>query len=203
MTKLTWAAPERNKQPILAVLERVLPNRGTLLEVASGTGQHAAHFAAHLPHWLIQPSDVDAANLDSIEARRAEQALPNLLPPLRIDVCDPDWLIAPVEAVYSANLVHIAAWAAAIGLLAGAARHLKLGGLLIVYGPFRVAGSHTAPSNQRFDDELRQRDPRFGVRDIEAVEQLARDHGLVLRERVEMPANNQLLVLERGVEAVA
>lgn len=197
MTKLTWAAPERNKAPLLAVLEQVLPASGTLLEVASGTGQHAVHFARHLPSWTIQPSDVDADNLVSIEAWVREANLPNLRLPLQLDVCDGDWDVAPLDALFNANMIHIAPWEVAVGLLSGAARHLLPGGLLIMYGPFRIGGQHTAPSNQAFDDSMRQRDVRFGVRDLEAVVTLAEQHGLALQERIEMPANNQVLVFKR------
>ncbi len=197
MTKLTWPAPERNKQPILQVLERVLPDVGTLLELASGTGQHAAYFAEHLPGWTVQPSDVEEPNLASIRAWVHEARLPNLREPIRIDVLDEDWGVAPVDAIYNANLVHIAPWEAAVGLLRGAARHLQPTGQLIIYGPFRISGQHTAPSNQSFDEDLKRRDPRFGVRDLEAVLELARAQGFELRERIEMPANNQTLVLAR------
>jgi SAM-dependent methyltransferase len=185
VTKLTWPAPERNKQPILSVLQRVLPERGTLLELASGTGQHASYFAQHMPGWTLQPSDLEAANLASISAWVRESALPNLLEPLSID------------AIYNANLIHIAPWEAAMGLMRGAARHLLPHGVVVLYGPYRIAGQHTAPSNASFDDDLKRRDPRFGVRDLEAVVDLAAQNGLELRERVEMPANNQTLVLSR------
>jgi hypothetical protein len=194
VTKLTWAAPERNKAPVLAVLQRILPQTGTLLEVASGTGQHAVHFAQNLPDWIIQPSDVDADNLASIQAWAREANLPNLRLPLQLDVCNADWNIAPLSAIFNANMIHIAPWQVAIGLLGGAGRHLLPGGFLIMYGPFHIGGQHTAPSNQSFDDSLRQRDPRFGVRDLEAVVTLAQTHGIALQERVEMPANNQALV---------
>ena len=197
MTKLTWPAPERNKQPILSVLRRVLPGGGTLLELASGTGQHASYFAQQLPNWTFQPSDLEDANLASISAWVRDSALPNLLEPLRIDVCDDDWAVPSVDAMYSANLIHIAPWEAAVGLVRGAARHLLPHGVLVLYGPYRIAGQHTAPSNQSFDEDLKRRDPRFGVRDLEAVVSLAAQHRLELRERVEMPANNQTVVLGR------
>jgi SAM-dependent methyltransferase len=126
-----------------------------------------------------------------------ESALPNLLEPLRIDVCSDDWAVPRFDAIYNANLIHIAPWEAAIGLLRGAARQLLPHGVLVLYGPYRIAGQHTAPSNQSFDEDLKRRDPRFGVRDLEAVVSLAAQHRLELRERVEMPANNQTLVLGR------
>ncbi len=196
-TKLSWPAAERNKAPILAVLTRVLPSTGTLLEVASGTGQHALYFAEHLPGLTWQPSDIDPANLASISAWSAEAQLRNLLPAVRLDVCESDWPVAEVSAIFNANMIHISPWECTAGLLRGAARYLVGGGPLVLYGPFRVGGAHTAPSNARFDDDLRQRDPRFGVRDLEAVVELAREQGLILQERVEMPANNQMLVFRR------
>lgn len=197
MTKLTWAAPDRNKHAILAVLERVLPASGTLLEVASGTGQHAVHFARHLPDWIIRPSDLDRANLASIESWREEAGLPNLREPIALDVCDDDWGVGALSAIYCANLIHIAPWEATLALLRGAGRHLAAEALLVLYGPYRIDGQHTAPSNRAFDETLRERDPRFGVRDLETVLTAAAQHGLELRERVEMPANNQTLVLRR------
>lgn len=198
MSKLTWPAAERNKQPILRELQRLLPPRGTLLELASGTGQHASFFAEHLPQWELQPSDPDPTNLSSIEAWRSETGLPNLRPALSIDVCSDDWGLPPVDAIYNANMIHIAPWEVALGLLRGSARHLKASGMLIVYGPFRIGGQHTAPSNQAFDESLRAKDPLFGVRDLEAVLEVAEAHGFRLDERVEMPANNQLIALTRG-----
>jgi SAM-dependent methyltransferase len=198
MTKLTWPAAERNKQPILEVLQRVLPPSGTLLEIASGTGQHAVHFARHLRDWVVQPSDVDPDNLASIRAWRVEAALPNLREPLHIDVCRDDWQVPQVSAIYNANLIHIAPWQAALGLARGAARHLLPGGVLIVYGPFRMGGAHTAPSNAAFDASLRERDARFGVRNLEDLLAAAEPHGLTLTQRVEMPANNQTVVLTRS-----
>jgi hypothetical protein len=200
VTKLTWAAPERNKAPVLAVLQRVLPPTGTLLEVASGTGQHAVHFAQHLPDWIIQPSDVDGDNLASIQVWARETNLPNLRLPLELDVCDVEWNVAPLGAIFNANMIHIAPWEVAVGLMSGAGRHLLPGGLLVMYGPFRIGGQHTAPSNHAFDETLRQRDVRFGVRDLEAVVALAQPQGITLQERIEMPANNQVLVFARTGE---
>jgi hypothetical protein len=165
--------------------------------LASGTGQHAAYFAQHLPSWTFQPSDLEPANLASIAAWLRECALPNLRDPLSIDVNAEDWQVGQVDAIYNANLIHIAPWEAAVGLLRGAARYLLPHGLLVIYGPFSIAGQHTAPSNQSFDEELKRRDPRFGVRDLTSVVSLAQQHGLELRERVEMPANNQILIFGR------
>jgi hypothetical protein len=197
VAKTVWAAPERNKAPILNVLRRVLPPQGTLLEIASGTGQHAAYFAEHLPAFVIQPSDVGQENLESIRAWVEECGLANFRLPLHLDVLAPSWGLSRVEAMFCANMIHIAPWECAISLLAGAGEHLLDRGVFVLYGPFRVGGEHTAPSNAAFDADLRGRDPRFGVRDVEAVVALGEHAGLVLTERVEMPANNQCLVFVR------
>jgi SAM-dependent methyltransferase len=192
--KLTWPAPERNKGPILEVLERVLPRSGTVLEVASGSGQHVVHFASRLPQLEFQPSDVDENNLASIRAWVREAGLANLHEPVRLDVLDKVWPVQRVAAVFNANMIHIAPWCCAEALIEGVGRHLAPGGVFVLYGPFRVGAAHTAESNRDFDEDLRRRDPRWGVRDLEAVAALASDRGLVLTERVPMPANNQCLV---------
>jgi SAM-dependent methyltransferase len=196
--KQVWPAPERNKEPILQVLRRVLPSTGTLLEIASGTGQHAAHFAAHLPGWIVQPSDVDPENLESIDAWVTDAQLPNLRRPFRLDVLAAEWGVGRVDAVYSANMIHIAPPACTEALLAGAGRHLHAGGRFVLYGPFRVGGEHTAPSNAAFDADLRNRNPGFGVRDLEAVQASASAADLSLIERLPMPANNFTLIFERA-----
>lgn len=175
----------------------MLPSSGTVLEVASGSGQHAVHFAQHLAHLIFIPSDVDPTNLASIRAWVQEAALPNLHGPLEIDVRCPAWGIDEVDAIFNANMVHITPWECTHGLLEGAAKHLRPDGLLVMYGPFRIAGAHTAPSNLEFHDELQRRDPRFGVRDLEAVSSLGEDAGLCFSGRYEMPANNQCLVFQR------
>jgi SAM-dependent methyltransferase len=195
--KQCWPAPERNKDAILAVLARVLPPRGELLEVASGSGQHAAYFARELPALTFQPSDVDPENLASIRAWVREARLPNLREPLALNVLADDWGVGSVDALFNANMIHIAPWECCLGLLRGAARHLRPEGVLVMYGPFRVGGAHTAPSNESFDAGLRARDPRWGVRELEGVVSEAARLGLSFVERVEMPANNQSLVLRR------
>jgi SAM-dependent methyltransferase len=192
--RLHNAAAERNRQPILEVLQRTLPASGRLLEIASGTGQHAAHFGAALPGWCWQPSDRDDSAFASIQAWT--ENLPNVLPPLRLDVTDSEWPVAGADAVYCANMIHIAPWEACLGLMRGAACCLVPRGLLILYGPYRIEGEHTAPSNAAFDADLKQRDPAWGVRDLEAVAEAAAAQGLALRERIAMPANNQMLVFE-------
>jgi len=197
MTKATWPAPERNKAPILEVLRRVLPKSGTLLEIASGSGQHAAYFAENLPELRVLPSDVEPENLASIRAWVHEAGLSNLSEPLSLDVRAEDWAVGEVEAIFNANMIHIAPWECAVGLISGAGRHLGPRGVLVISGPFRIGGAHTAPSNASFDEGLRARDARWGLRDLEAVLALAEQAGLRFVERVEMPANNQTLVFAR------
>lgn len=189
-------AVARNRDPILEVLRAHLPARGRLLELASGSGEHALHFARALPGWEILPSDRDADELASIEAWR-EEGPPNLLPPVRIDALDPDWPVEPVDAMLAINLIHIAPWAVCVALMQQAGRLLASGGLLFTYGPYRVGGAHTAPSNEAFDAWLRDRDPAFGVRDLEAVTAEAERNGLALAETIAMPANNFTLVFRR------
>ena len=194
---LTAPAVARNREPILAVLRRVLPAQGTVLEIASGTGEHAVHFAAGLPHLTWQPSDHEARALRSIAAHRAASSLPNLLPPLELDATTPVWPLARADAIVSINMIHIAPWAAALGLAAGAARLLAPGSALFLYGPFKVDGHHTAPSNASFDASLKAQDPQWGVRDLGEVADLARHHGFDLIERVAMPANNLSVIFRK------
>lgn len=192
-----WPAPERNKQPIFEVLERVLPERGRLLELASGTGQHAVYFANSLLGYTIQPSDSDPENLATLRRRVALAANPRLLPPLALDVTGP---LPEVDctAVFCANMVHIAPWAASVGLFRVSAHVLAPNGLLVTYGPYSFHGEHTAESNARFDRSLRDRNPEWGVRDVDALETVARAHGFALGETHALPANNFALVWTRG-----
>jgi len=205
MTRLDAPATQRNRDPILAVLSRWLaqpieaPKSTSIdvLEVASGTGQHAVFFAQALPHLRWQPSDLDPDSLASIEAWRAEARLENVAPALRLDVRDRDWGVGPVGALFNANMIHISPWSVAEGLFAGAGRVLAVEGLLLIYGPFRIGGRHTAPSNEAFDADLRRRNPEWGVRDLERVVLLGESSGLRLLETNDMPANNKLLVFRR------
>jgi hypothetical protein len=194
---LTSPAVARNRDPILAVLRRVLPARGTVLEIASGTGEHAVHFAAALPQLTWQPADLDPDALGSISAYRARAQLPNLLPPLELDAAAAVWPVTSADAVVSINMIHIAPWTAAEGLMAGAERILSRGNVVYLYGPFKENGRHTAPSNAAFDTSLRGRNPEWGVRDVGEVAELARRHGLALVERIAMPANNLSIVFRR------
>jgi SAM-dependent methyltransferase len=189
-------AAERNREPILSVLRKTLPSRGAVLEIASGTGQHIAHFAQALPALRWQPSEFDPQAHASIDAWTA--GLRNVQPAVTLDVTRPVWGLPVYDAIFNANMIHIAPWEVCVGMMRGAREHLRSDGILVLYGPFRIAGQHTAPSNASFDAGLRERDPRWGVRDIEAVSSLAIDHQLTLRDRVEMPANNQILIFHRS-----
>ncbi|MES2360285.1 MAG: DUF938 domain-containing protein [Pseudomonadota bacterium] len=193
-------AADRNKQPILDVLRKVLPDHGTALEIASGTGQHVAWFAAALAQWTWQPSDAMPAALDSISAWVAEQGLLNVRPPLQLDVMAPEWLPgdARFELVYCANMLHISPWATCAALMQGSARHLAAGGLLVTYGPYLEDGAPTSEGNLAFDQSLRAQDPAWGIRRKEDVAQEAARAGLRLRARHAMPANNLLLLWEKA-----
>ncbi len=186
----------RNREPILDRLRLELPARGTVLEVASGSGEHAVHFAQALAPLVWQPSDPDAAARRSIAAWAETVRLPNLAPPLDLDAAAPVWPIDRADAVVAINLLHISPWRVALGLLAGAARLLAPGAPLLVYGPFLEAGVRTAPSNQAFDASLRRRDPSWGLRRLEAVAEAAAP-GFQLSGRHAMPANNLMLVFRR------
>jgi SAM-dependent methyltransferase len=191
----TAAAAERNKAPILDVLRRVLPRRGLVLEIASGTGQHVAHFARALPALEWQPSDPDPDNRASIRAWT--DGLGNVRAPLDLDVLGRPWPVACADAVLCINMIHVAPWAAAKALVAGAGEVLGAGGVLFLYGPYRRSGRLTAPSNEAFDASLRASDPEWGVRDLEAVVEIAGMAGFGLEEVEDMPANNLGVVLRR------
>ena len=188
--RLRADACERNKDPILAVLRRVLPASGLALEIAAGTGQHAAHFAPAFPDLTWQPSDADPDMLDSIAAWAATAGAPNLKPPLRFDVTQKPWPVDAADAVVSINMIHIAPWTCCLALMAGAGRILTDGGVLYLYGPFKRDGRHTAPSNDSFDRSLQAHDPAWGVRDLADVVDAAARQGLSFVETVDMPANN-------------
>jgi len=190
-------AAARNREPILAVLRDVLPAHGDVLEVASGSGEHVVHFAAALPHLRFVPSDADPDARHSIAAWVEYFGLDNVVAPLALDVLSSTWPLARADAIFCANMIHIAPWEATLGLLAGAGRTLSCGGVLVLYGPYRVGGRHTAVSNERFDASLRARDPRWGVRDLEAVIEVATTHGLAHETTFPMPANNLTLVFRR------
>jgi hypothetical protein len=201
-TKREAPAAQRNRGPILEVLARLWPDmpgtpRRLVLEIASGTGEHAVHFAGHLPHVDWQPSDLGADAIASVSAWRDEAGLANLRAPVELDVRAPQWPLDRASDLFCANMIHIAPWSCTLGLVAGATRLLDRGGLLVLYGPFAIDGQHTAPSNAAFDADLRRRDPSWGVRDLAEVSAVADAAGFTLRERVSMPANNLVVVFER------
>jgi hypothetical protein len=205
--RLDAAAFHRNHQAISGVLLPFLAGKsGDAVEAGSGTGQHVVEFARQTPGIIWWPSDLNEQHLKSIAAWRAHTGLPNVRPPLRIDLSDPAWCAAMHDgsgpgkllAVFCANVIHIAPWRVAEGLFAGAGRYLRDDGRLFLYGPFKRGGLHTAESNAAFDDSLRKGNPEWGVRDIEDLKKLAEGTGLVLIETAEMPANNLILVFARS-----
>ena len=191
-------AAARNRDPILDAVRPHLPPTGLVLEVASGSGEHVIHFAGALPGLVFQPSDPDADARASIDARAAGSGLANIRPALAIDATAPGWPITAADAVVCINMIHIAPWAAAEGLVRAAAALLPPGAPLILYGPYRRDGAHTAPSNAAFDADLRARNPSWGVRDLEAVAALAATHGFGAPSVTEMPANNLTVVFRRA-----
>ncbi len=187
----------RNAEPITDQLRLILPARGLVLEVASGTGEHIVHFARAFPDLDFQPSDPDPAALASIEAWRAAEGPANLLAPIELDAASDRWPVARADAILCINMVHISPWAATLGLLAGAGRLLPTRGKLYLYGAYRQLGVPTAPSNEAFDQSLRSRNPEWGVRQLEDVIAAASDRGLALDRVVPMPANNLSVVFAR------
>jgi len=194
----TAPAPERNKQPILEVLTRVLPPRGLVLEIGSGTGQHVAHFAQALPALTFQPSEMEVVWHPSIAAWVAAGSLSNVKPPLAIDVTNRPWSVSAADAVVCINVLHISPWETTLALMAGASVILPAAGVLVTYGPYLRGGAHTSQSNAAFDTSLRARNPRWGVRDIDKLAQAAGHEGLALEEAVAMPANNFTLVWRKS-----
>lgn len=192
----TWPAPERNKGPILQVLSGLF-DRGLVLEIASGTGQHAVHFAAGLPNVTWQPSEKDHELIDVLMARVTQARLPNLKLPIWLDAASATWPVSNADGLFCANLLHISAWNAALGLFSGAERVLSPTGLLVTYGPYRMSGTHTSTSNADFDASLRAQDPDWGVRDVDDLTACARERGFRLADTVRMPANNFTLVWQR------
>jgi len=198
--RLQAPATQRNRAPILEVLRRVLPRAGSVLEIASGTGEHVVWFAQALPDLVFQPSDPDAAHRASIVAWTEFARAANVRAPLALDVAADDWpddLARGFDAMLCINMIHIAPWAATLGLLRGASKLLGDDAPLYLYGPYKRDGRHTARSNLGFDQSLRSQDPEWGVRDLEAVVALAEAEGFEFTELVEMPANNLSLVLRK------
>ena len=198
MTKRYAPATERNREPIAAVLKDVLPARGLVLEIASGSGEHAVHFANAFPALDWQPSDPDPHALASIAAWAGDADRDNLLPPIMLDASKNEWPLSKADAILCINMVHISPWVATQGLMAGSARLLPKGGLLFLYGPYRQAGVPTAPSNEAFDESLKSRNPDWGLRRLEDVVALAVDLGLLVERVVAMPANNLSLIFRKA-----
>lgn len=195
--RLQAPAAARNRQPILDVLTPRLPAQGLVLEIASGSGEHIVHFAEALPDLVFQPSDPSPEARASIDDWVQTLALGNVRPALALDAAGDVWPLEHADAVLCCNMIHIAPWEAALGLVAGAGRIVPKGGTLYLYGPYRRGGQHTAPSNEAFDLDLRRRNPAWGVRDLEAVTTLAQAQGFGLPEIIDMPANNLSLVFKR------
>ena len=195
--RLRYTATERNRDPILDVLRGVLPARGLVLEIASGSGEHIVHFARHLPHLDFQPSDPEATARGSIAAWTAHEGLANIRAPLEIDAARTPWPIAAADAVLCINMIHISPWAATQGLMRNAAAILPADAPLYLYGPYVRAGVETAPSNQAFDADLRRRNPAWGLRDLADVAALAAAEGFGGPVVTEMPANNISVVFRR------
>ena len=196
--RLYHAHVARNREPILDVLKRVLPPAGLVIEIASGSGEHAAFFAKALSGISWQPTDIDAAAIASIAAHRAAAGAANLLAPLRLDTTVEPWPVTRANAMVCNNMIHISPWAVTEALVRGAARILPAGGIVYLYGPYKIDGRHTAPSNEDFDVSLRVRNPEWGIRDLGDVTDLAARHGLALTETVPMPANNLSVIFRRG-----
>jgi len=199
--RLSSPSARRNRGPILEVLRRVLPESGGVLEIASGSGEHVCHFAAALPRLVFQPSDPDESARRSIRAWITHTGLANVRPPLTLHAEEEDWPLGDfasgLRAVLSINMIHIAPWSACLGLLRGASLRLPPGGLLMLYGPFKRGGRHTAPSNELFDIDLKRRNPAWGLRDLDEVAACAEGVGMNIEELVPMPTNNLSLVLRR------
>jgi cyclopropane fatty-acyl-phospholipid synthase-like methyltransferase len=194
-----WQSPsaERNKDPILGVLRQALPAKGTVLEIASGTGQHVVHFANAFPQLTWQPSDADPEMRESIGLRLQGERLPNVELPLDLDVTALPWPARKADAVVCINMIHVAPWPATVALFKGASALLPAQHALFLYGPYRRYGGHTAPSNERFDADLRAQDPAWGLRDLETVSETAASAGFSLARIVDMPANNFSLIFRR------
>lgn len=196
--RLSSPAALRNRDPILTVLKSVLPAAGTVLEIASGTGEHILHFAGQMPALTWQPSDPSPEARASIAAWMTGESRRNLLPPLDLDAASPEWPIRQAEAILAINLVHISPWSATLGLMRHAGQILPRGAPLLLYGPYRRNGEALVPSNAAFDEDLRLRDPAWGIRDLETVAAVAAVEGLILGPVHDMPANNLTVIFTRA-----
>ena len=191
------SAAERNRQPILDQLQHLLPQQGTVLEIGSGTGQHAVYFSHNLPHLMWQPSDM-GANIPSLEAQFSADNSQHMLPLLKLDVVNDPWPGCSYEAIYSANTAHIMSWDVVVAMFAGVAAHLVTNGRFILYGPFNIDNQFTSEGNEQFDARLRSDDPGRGIRDMAAIENLANLYEMPLQQQISMPANNFILVFDKA-----
>lgn len=196
-TRLNYSATERNRDAILDVLRAMLPKKGVVLEIASGSGEHIAHFARAFPHLEFQPSDPEDAARRSIEAWAAHEKLANIRAPLALDASSDAWPLTHADAILCINMIHIAPWRATEGLMREAAKLLGEGAPLYLYGPYRRTGVETAPSNEAFDQSLKSRDAEWGLRNLENVAALAKHHGFSAPRVVEMPANNLSVIFRK------
>ncbi len=190
------SAAERNRQPILEQLMKLLPQNGSVLEIGSGTGQHAVFFTQNMPGLMWQPSDREE-NLAGLETRFAAEGNENILPPIKLDVVHDSWPAYCYDAAYSANTAHIMAWEAVVAMFAGVSAHLDTGARFCLYGPFNIDNQFTSPSNAHFDASLRAEDSRMGIRDMAVIESLASLHEMKLEYKLAMPANNFILVFKK------
>ena len=195
--RLYYPATQRNREPILEVLRDVLPRTGQVLEISSGSGEHAVYFAQAFPSIQWTPSDPDLRCLSSIDAWRITQSIHNLKPPISLDVCQKSWPMQYADAIVNINMIHIAPWEACLALMKGCATLLDEGGVLFMYGPYKVKGEHTSESNFHFDMNLRDQNPQWGVRDLDKVIEVAHHVGLIHQETRKMPANNLSVIYQR------
>ncbi len=195
--RLFSPASQRNKQVILETLKNHAPSRGDTLEIACGSGEHAIHFAAAFPNLNWQPTDIEPSHIESVNAHASAEGINNLKPAIHLNVTQKDWSVGKVDLIFNANMIHISPWQCTLGLMAGAGRHLKSGGILFMYGPYMKEGQHTAPSNASFDATLRSRDENWGIRAIEDVVAIAEQHQLSLHDLIPMPANNFCVIYKK------
>lgn len=195
--RLFFPATERNREPILDVLKTIMPEQGHVLELASGSGEHIIHFADYFKKLTWQPSDLEENALKSIQSWIQHKELSNVRPPLKLNTTEPKWPLETTDGILCINMIHISPWEATIGLMDKASRLLNKGGFLYLYGPFRIDGKQTSSSNEAFEGWLKEKDTRFGVRDMAEVEAQANQQGLKLNQKIPMPANNFSLVFHK------
>lgn len=187
----------RNKHVILSVFQKHIPLSGNILEIACGSGEHTTHFAASNANLTWHPTDIDETHMESVNAHARADDLKNVMPAVHLNVTSDNWPVPDVGMVYNANMIHISPWECTVGLFKGANRHLKKDGVLMMYGPYKRDGQHTAASNESFDQSLKSRNTQWGIRDIEEVMALAKENNLILQDIIEMPANNFSVIYKK------